>query len=161
MEKSWKRKNVFPTIFPHILHPVINDSINSSLSTNSTLRLRSAGILLFCFLINKEKGSFPCGEDAKHQSASAVWICKQGRDRLTTVSARQPGHCDVLPPGKLHRTINTAAPSPTSTSFGLLRIFYISDCVPLHNAQVMLFNQQSIIFQAARSILSPSYPLLR
>jgi hypothetical protein len=69
MEKSWKRKNVFPTIFPHIPHPVINDSINSSLPTNSTLRLRSADILLFCFLINKQKGSFLCGEDARHQNA--------------------------------------------------------------------------------------------
>ena len=160
MEKSWKRKTVFPTIFPHISHPVINDSINSSLPTNSTLRLRSAGILLFCFLINKKKGSFPCGEDAKHQSASAVWICKQGRDRITTVSARQPGHCDVLPPGRLYRLINTVTVSPASTSFELLRVFYISGYFPSHNAQAMLFHQQSIIFQPARGCTFPFLFLL-
>jgi len=30
---------------------------------------RVSWVILFCFLINKEKGSFPCGEDARHQNA--------------------------------------------------------------------------------------------
>ena len=50
MEKSWKRETSFPPFSHNIFHPVTNDSINSSLTTNSTLRLRSVSILLFCFI---------------------------------------------------------------------------------------------------------------
>ena len=69
MEKENRLSHNFPTHFPPSYQRFHKQQLIHKL--HPATKVCWYPFILF-FLINKEKGSFPCGEDAKHQSASAV-----------------------------------------------------------------------------------------
>jgi len=71
--KIMEKENLFPTIFPQHFPPGYQRFHKQQLihKLHPAAKVCWYPLILF-FLINKQKGSFLCGEDARHPSASAV-----------------------------------------------------------------------------------------